>query len=255
MIRPTMEPDEETWPSIRWAEWFHENASRWRSIPWHLGAPLSGAERAAIARSVAAFQLGESSEGRHLFKSAQNYALRSGDHDYVVAIRRFIAEEQGHARVLGRFMDLAGIPRIKHTWSDWIFRRMRRGAGLELSICVLITAELIATIYYAALREATASGLLRSLCDKILDDEAFHIRFQSERINLLRRSQPGWKIALSESLQRFLMQGTCLVVWHGHGRVLQAGGHDYSSFHTACQSQLGSILRRPPLRACAGATL
>jgi hypothetical protein len=152
-------------------------------------------------------------------------------------------------------MDLAGIPRIKHTWSDWIFRRMRRGAGLELSICVLITAELIATIYYAALREATASGLLRSLCDKILEDEAFHIRFQAERIRLLRRDRSAWKIKVAESLQRFLMDGTSLVVWKGHGRVLQAGGLDYLSFRTACQRQLASTLHPGRIEACAAAVL
>jgi hypothetical protein len=245
---------ETTWPSKRWAEWFRENASRWRSIPWHLGAPLSGAERSTIARSLAVFQLGESSEGRHLIKSAKSYSASSGDADYVDAIRRFIAEEQGHARVLGRFMDLAGIPRIKHTWSDWVFRRMRRGAGLELSITVLITAELIATIYYAALRDATASGLLRSLCDKILDDEAFHVRFQSERIGLLSRGRTAWQNAASDEFRRILMRGTCLVVWKGHRDVLRAGGHDWPSFHQACQRQLATTLRRPARPVYVGAT-
>jgi hypothetical protein len=242
------------WPSSRWAEWFRENASRWRTIPWHLGAPLSGAERSTIARSLAVFQLGESSEGKHLIKSAKIHAASSGDVDYLDAIRRFIAEEQGHARVLGRFMDLAGIPRIKHTWSDWVFRRLRRGAGLELSITVLITAELIATIYYAALRDATASGLLRSLCDKILDDEAYHVRFQSQRIALLSQGRPAWQNAVCEEFRRILMRGTCLVVWKGHRDVLRAGGHDWPSFHQACQSQLEATLRRPTQPVCVGAT-
>ncbi len=241
------------WSSEQWTQWFFENTDNWRSIPWLLGASLSGAERHAISRSIAAFQLGESSEGKHLLKAAKLYASRSGDLDYERAIRRFIAEEQGHARVLGRFMDLAGIPRIKHTWSDWVFRRLRRGAGLEQSICVLITAELIATIYYAALREATASGLLRKLCDQILDDEAFHIRFQTERINLLRTGQSAWRISLAENLQRILMRGTCRVVWRGHASVLQAGGYEYASFQTACLARLDSILRPRSLLAWSGA--
>ena len=142
-------------------------------------------------------------------------------------------------------MELAGLKRIKHTWSDWVFRRMRRGAGLELSICVLVTAELIATIYYAALREATASGLLRSLCDQILEDEAYHIR--------LRQDHRGWRITISEHLQRILMRGTCLVVWKGHGRVLQASGLDYWSFQAASLRQLESILRPRKLASLASA--
>jgi bacterioferritin (cytochrome b1) len=245
MTSTAFDPLSSPMTSSQWAEWFRANAARWRKLPWHLGAPLSGAERASIARSIAGFQLGESSEGRHLLKAARAYAVRSGDLDYVDAIQRFIAEEQGHARSLARFMDLAGIPWVKYAWSDWVFRRLRRGADLELSIAVLITAELIATIYYAALREATASGLLRALCDKILEDEAYHVRFQSQRLDLLRIGRPRWWIALLEESQRLFMRGTCLVVWKAHNPVLRAGGYTFSGFHRACQSQLASTLRSP----------
>ena len=135
------------------------------------------------------FQLGESSEGRHLMTRAIRHAADTGDVDYIPALRLFIAEEHRHARDLGRVLDLAGIPRVGRTWPDTVFRWLRKGAGLELSIAVLVTAEIIAKVYYAALREATHAPVLRRLCDQILADEVQHVRFQAERVAILRRGK------------------------------------------------------------------
>ena len=46
--------------------------------------------------------------------------------------------------------------------------------GCELSITVLITAEIIALVYYGALQRCTASGVLEAICARILDEEAAH---------------------------------------------------------------------------------
>ena len=52
-------------------------------------------------------------------------------------------------------------------------------AGLELRMRVLATAEVLAIPYYTALRDATGSPLLRSICSRILAEEAEHLRFQA----------------------------------------------------------------------------
>src|SRR3954468_20209171 len=101
------------WSSGQWREYFRRNAANLMRIPWELGVPLSTAERDAIAASLQQFQLGESSDGRHFFQLARDHAIASGDHQYLPALRRFIAEEQRHGRDLGRVLDLAGIPRIE----------------------------------------------------------------------------------------------------------------------------------------------
>ncbi len=44
---------------------------------------------------------------------------------------------------------------------------------------VLATAEVLAIPYYTALRDATGSPLLRSICCRILTEEAQHLRFQA----------------------------------------------------------------------------
>jgi hypothetical protein len=90
--------------SLEWRRYYEENARSRLEIPWQLGPELTTHETAAIAQSLKEFQAGESSEGKYLFRCAQEYAQRTGDLEYVSAIRLFIAEEQRHARDLGRFL-------------------------------------------------------------------------------------------------------------------------------------------------------
>src|SRR5262249_57391037 len=77
-------------------------------IPWERGAEVTPAELAAIARSLQGWQLGETSDGRHLRAAAARYAERVGEPDYLAAVELFIREEQRHGETLGRFLDLAG---------------------------------------------------------------------------------------------------------------------------------------------------
>jgi hypothetical protein len=169
-------------------------------------------------------------------KCARSYAATSNDPDYGLAVELFIKEEQRHARDLGRFMDLAGIPRINRTWPDTVFRRLRHAADLEISISVLLTAEIIAKVYYPALREATQSPVLRTICDQIIHDEAPHVEFQCQRLAILRRNCGRLSLAARHAMQRILFFGTCFVVWHQHGRTMHAGRLTFGAFwHRAWQ--------------------
>lgn len=230
--------------SIAWVQYFRLNAKSLMDIPWERGVFFTDETRAAIASSVQEFQLGESSEGKHLIACAKRHAERSGDTAYVEALGLFIAEENRHARDLGRVLDLAGIDRVGHAWPDTVFRFMRRLAGLELSIVVLVTAEIIAKVYYAALREATGSPVLRRLCDQILRDEVKHVHFQTERVAILRRGRWRWLVAIGQAMHRFLMSGTCLVVWHKHGRAMRHAGWTFRRFWRDTWTEMRDALGR-----------
>lgn len=217
--------------SLDWRVYYEDNARSLLSIPWRLGPELTEDERTAICSSVQAFQAGESSEGRHLFQSAKRYSERSGDVEYLQAIRLFIAEEQRHARDLARFLQLNGIPLVKTTFTDRIFRRLRKLFGsLEISISVLITAEIIAKVYYAALKEATNSIVLQTLCTQILQDEHCHVEFQAEQLGRLRAGRPWIGLKGTTALQRFLFLGTCLVVWIFHHQVFRKSGYNFRKY-------------------------
>jgi hypothetical protein len=216
--------------SHAWCEYFRSNASSLRTIPWELGVKLSFAELKAVTSSIQEFQLGESSEGRTFAKMAAEYARQSGDAAYIIAHGLFVAEEHRHARDLGKVMDLAGIPRVGQTMADGIFRKLRKLAGLEMSIGVLVTAEIIARVYYDALLRSTDSQVLRTLCEQILADEIKHIEFQCERLALMRRQRRRLGLAVTHGVHRVFMLGTCGVVWLKHRRVLKRGGYGVLSF-------------------------
>lgn len=221
--------------SLEWQKYYEENARSLLEIPWHLGQELTREEQKAISSSVQDFQAGESSEGRHLFQYSKNYAEQTGDYEYVQAIRLFITEEQRHARDLAHFLKINGIPLVRTTFTDGVFRRLRQLLGnLEISIAVLITAEIIAKVYYAALRDATNSQVLQTLCKQILQDEVRHVEFQAERLGILRAERNWLLLTATNSLQRFLFWGTCLVVWKFHRKVFLKSGSSFVEFWKHC---------------------
>src|SRR5204863_9873627 len=137
------------------------------------------------------------------------YAQRAGDPAYPHTLALFIAEEHRHASDLGRFLDTAGLGRAKRAWPDSVFRWLRHRAGLELSISVLVTAEIIAKVYYAALRDSTTSNVIARLCDQILSDEVQHVRFQCERLAILRARRSWLTVWFKGALQTHFFTGTC----------------------------------------------
>jgi hypothetical protein len=231
------------WTSTQWREYFRRNARSLMKISWGLGVPLTEAERQTIAASVQQFQLGESSDGHHFMLLASRYADASGDRHYLPALRRFIAEEQRHGRDLGRVLDLAGVPRLESCFVDTVFRWLRHRAGLELSISILVTAEIIAQVYYAALRDATGSRVIRRLCDQILRDEDEHVRFQCERLAIIRHRQWRAPVAIKRLAHRAFFTGTCGVFWLKHARVMRAGGYGLVAFWRAARRQLRIAMR------------
>lgn len=179
---------------------------------------------------IATFQLGEYSEGRHLLAFAEDYAQENGNPHIVPVTKYFIAEEQNHASLLRKFMVIHNIELIRGNWTDSVFRRLRKYLGFEISITVLITAEMLALVFYDALKEATRSVLLKKICEKILVDETSHVKYESELIEYIRRSKSLFTRILARVLHRFLFFGTVLVVYFEHRRVIREGGYKLTSF-------------------------
>jgi len=221
-----------------WVDHFRWNGSVAMRVPWHIGPDLSDEERAAIAHSIQMFQLGENSEGRHLMRYAKEWADRTGDSTYPEAIRMLIVEEQRHAGVLGRFMEINGIARIKRGYSDGIFWWARNlFSSLEVSISVLVTAEIIAKIYYPALSEATASIVLRAICEQIHREEIAHVLFQTEQLARIRIGRPRYGIWATRFLHRLLFYPTLIVVGLSHRTALRRGGLSQWQFFARCHRE------------------
>ena len=188
--------------SSDWLAYFRQNKLDRRGIAWHEGIHLDPRLRGPLARSLARFQLGESSDGARLKARARQLAQRTDDQAYADAIELFIAEEQEHSRLLASVLQQLNAPLLRHHWTDSLFRRCRHLLGFYEEISVLLMAEIIALKYYGVIREGCRAPVLEIVCEQILADEKFHVRFHCERFHetIARRAGPVravWWLVLS----------------------------------------------------------
>jgi hypothetical protein len=203
-----------------WRQYFERNAREALRLGFEQ-YELTEDERERIASSIQGFQIGEASEGRHLKAGADAFARRTGNADYPPAIVHLIREENRHSAYLGNFMKRHHLPFAKTTWTDRVFRALRRAAGIELSLRVLVTAELVAVTYYDCLSDATGSPHLKRICRRMLDEEAKHVEFQMHHIHWMNLQGNLLRAALANLGHAAITAGTLLAVWIEHGRVLR----------------------------------
>lgn len=236
----------------KWKEYFEINAALPEEIPWTAEEGLSAEEKRIIGPSIAAFQLGESSEGRGLMAAAEACGKERGWVQLGAVTRSFIREEQRHAALLGRFMDRHGLPRLSREWTDQAFRALRRipgAGGLDAVLPVLITAEIISLVYYRALAAATASRALKSICRKILADETAHVAYEAALLEALRRGHDPFRAAGARLAHHLLFQATVATVWCKHGAVLRRGGYGAGRFQAACWKEFHRVFHPERLGA------
>ena len=206
--------------SKSWLRYFEANAARVLDLGAD-DATLSDEERRRITASIQKFQIGEASEGRHLKKQAARFAEKTGDAAYAQSIGFLIREENRHSAYLGSFMRDHGIPRARSTWTDVVFRSLRKLAGLEISIRVLVTAEIIALSYYRCLGGATGSTKLARICERMCEEERAHVRFQMATICRLNLARHPMFSAWADMAHMALLLATSAVVWVEHRPVLR----------------------------------
>jgi hypothetical protein len=230
--------------SAAWRDYYRANSDSLRDIPWDQGLGITPAELAEIVESLRGWQLGETSDGRHLLEAARRYADAIGDPDFIQAVDGFIAEEQRHGEYQGRFLDMAGVPRKTFDLGDWLFRKARYFfPSMEVWATPVVMVETHALIYYNAIRQATNCPVLRAICEQILSDEVKHVRFQCERLAILHRDRPRWLRAITMLLHRIFFVGVTLAIWAGHKRALRAGGYGFARFWKNAWSKMNHAWR------------
>jgi hypothetical protein len=216
-----------------WSAYFLQNKKHFAHITFSGSPELSHAEKELITGSIQQFQRGESSAGLHLVKGARE----TGDTEYYESIQLFLQEEHRHASSLARYMKQEAIPLIESHWVDSAFRKLRRKFEFQNTITVLLTAEIVAAVYYKALMEATGSKTLKAICGQILCDEEMHINFQAFTIRSFQKQNSGLKQFLYRLYHRVLMTGTALVLWPFHRKVLGTGGLPFFRYLYAIEKE------------------
>lgn len=213
-----------------WKNHFESNLTKQR-VDWSAASSITPEEKDQVLYSLKAWQLGETSDGRHLLAAAKKYADKIHDPVYINAVKLFIREEQKHGRNLGKYIDLMGEQRLTKDWGDTMFRKVRYlNTSMELWTIAVIIVESAAQIFYKALHEATACELLKSICEDILIDEAHHIKFQNERMFIIFQQKNFYGKAFSLLWYSFLFFGIIHAIWFGHKRALLAGSISKKDF-------------------------
>jgi hypothetical protein len=238
-------------PTEEWFSYFQGNVQLAKDMPWEWPVEFTEAQRRTLIPSIRAFQKGEGSEGHNLHRFAKEFSQTRNDPAYVKSIEYFIREEQKHSEFLRLFLERLGVKPIDKTWTDSVFRSLRKYAGLEVSITVLLAAEMMATIYYPALHRATSCELLKKICDRIYTDEAVHVQFQSERLRILRVNRSWIGRAATSALEHFLFFGTVLVVWVAYGKAVRVGGFSFFRYWRTIWKHFYQIRKGIPLVALA----
>jgi hypothetical protein len=225
-----------------WLNHFEYHAQHPRCLPQGLSDLLTPEERRLIASSIATFQLGEQSAGGTLLRAAERFARAHQIPSLARIIELFIREEQRHAALLRSFMEDHQIALKSADWTDRAFRRLRRLAGFELYLHILICAELIGNVYYRALESVTGCQRLKVLCRTLVSDELAHVAFESQLLLALRAGRPAPVRALMRLAHRAFFAGTAGVVWMTHRSVLRHSGYTARSFLRICLAQYAFYL-------------
>jgi len=220
-----------------WIRHFKENATQKR-VNWNLMPAITAKEIASILPSLQAWQLGETSEGKHLIAASEKYANKIADNNYVDAVRLFIKEEQKHGNNLGMYLDKIGKPRIRQNWGDTLFRKVRYfNTSMELWTLAVIVVESTAQIFYQALKDATGCELLKEICTDILIDEAYHITFQTERLAIIYDNKTIFSKTWRRVVYKYFFYFTSSLVWFAHRKLFKAGGISYNSYTRKMESR------------------
>ena len=170
--------------SVNWTKWSILFASRReRPLPAVLDDNSQHPWSAALAKSLAIFQLGESGGGTVIQQAAKS-PLHGIDPAYCKSVEWFVDEEHRHADILACCVKSLGGELIQHNWTAKLFVFGRRLIGLRLKILVLLAAEVVGICYYKLLAMRLPAGQLRDLLDELAKDEEAHLKFHSDFLRL-----------------------------------------------------------------------
>jgi hypothetical protein len=208
---------------------------------------LPGPVRNALARSVAIFQLGESGGGTRLRRYARSIAPLENLQGYQRAVDLFVAEEQSHAALLARTVTHLRGTLLQKQWTNSVFRWLRDLVNLEFNIQVLLTAELIAEVYFGLLALRCSDPVVKTVAKKLLRDEMGHLSFQRDFLfERLKTLTPAMQRLWHWQFQVIHLATASVVSWDHRDclRSLNITPADFRSRAVRCWESFQSRLER-----------
>jgi len=145
--------------------------------------------------------------------------------------------------MLGKFLDRENIPRIERDVIDKIFRRLRRLAGFETMITVLVSR-----VHCAALLRGSPRTQRNVRCSarcgrRIQRDEDMHYCYQGYTLGFFSRARGFWSESLVRSLHRLLVLAPDGRLHH-HRALFRAAGFSLARFLGMAFQALAQVEQR-----------
>jgi hypothetical protein len=228
---------------MTWTAWrTHFDANFTRALP-EAGPPVLPAQaQRALARSLALFQRGETGEGR-LAHEIDGVQLPGVDADYRHCLKRAVAEEGRHARILARMVQGLGGTLVQSNWTEALFRRARRLLGVRFKLVVVLVAEVVGGAFYGLLAQAVPPSPLRRALEELCGDEAAHLRFHRQFLQL-QAQRPLAFALMRAAYWPIVTLAIALVLAHHGGTLAHFGVARREALEVLWAAARGSALTR-----------
>src|SRR5687767_6870774 len=174
----------------RWIHHFHHNKLNRLEPDWQAPIALDARTISRVLPSLQQFQLGDGGGPACLIAHDAERFRGSSDATREL-VDLWFAEEREHSRLLGCAVRRFGGQLIESHWSFTAFCTSRRVIGVRFELQVLLLTEIVSTAYYRVLRRHCEDSAVRTMCKRILRDEAGHISFHCDRLASEGQSPAG----------------------------------------------------------------
>lgn len=204
----------------RWIRHFEVNRCHRSEPDWSAPFVLDERKRAALARTLSEYQLGDGGgECRLIGFDAES--ARAVHPDAAKVIDLWFREEAEHSRLLGHALRRVRGEFLTSTFGFRWFNRIRRWFGARFEMLVLLVVEIVSTGYYRLIQRHCGDGPVAAMCGLILRDEAGHIVFHRDRLG---SESEDWSRGWRASAIWLLGVGCTGFLWLSHGRWLRTLG-------------------------------
>ena len=204
----------------RWIKHFEGNRLDRPEPAWDSLLAVPEGKRAALARSLAEYQLGDGG-GHCRLIAIDAESVRGASAEMRLLIDLWFAEEREHSRLLKCAVDRLRGTLVRSTFAFRLFNGIRRLLGVQFEMLVLLIVEIVSTGYYRLIRRHCDDEPIAAMCRLILRDEAGHIAFHRDRLASRHVNGPG---AAFGAAFHFLGYACAAFLWVGHGRDLRTIG-------------------------------
>lgn len=228
-----------------WAERLLQNRRDRPEPNWKLPLHLDEPKRAALALSLAEYQLGDGGGPCRLIAHDAEFFRMSADEIRQVVDLWFL-EEKEHSRLLAEAVTRLGGDFVHETFAFRAFCSVRRLLGVQFEMLVLLLVEIVSVGYYRVIRRHCGDQPIADMCRLILRDEQGHIAFHLDRLAESDSRAGGllWR------LRFYLLGYACTAfLWLGHGRWLRILGAERRELFRHAGRGMHAFLLKLPRRA------